>query len=58
MNTRIQQIRKTAKMTQDEFAEKIGVSKNFVWMIEKEKEFHQIELSRISVGNSKSTTNG
>lgn len=35
MNTRIQQIRKTAKMTQDEFAEKIGVSKNFVWMIEK-----------------------
>ena len=35
MNTRIRQIRKTAKMTQDEFAEKIGVSKNFVWMIEK-----------------------
>lgn len=35
MNTRIQQIRKTAKMTQDEFAEKIGVSKNFVWMMEK-----------------------
>lgn len=35
MNTRIQQIRKTAKMTQDEFAEKIGVSKNYVWMIEK-----------------------
>ena len=35
MNTRIQQIRKTAKMTQDEFAEKIWVSKNFVWMIEK-----------------------
>lgn len=35
MNTRIQQIRKTAKLTQDEFAEKIGLSKNFVWMIEK-----------------------
>ena len=35
MNTRIQQIRKTAKMTQDEFADKIGLSKNFVWMIEK-----------------------
>ena len=35
MNTRIQQIKKTAKMTQDEFADKIGLSKNFVWMIEK-----------------------
>ena len=35
MNTRIQQIRKTAKTTQDEFADKIGLSKNFVWMIEK-----------------------
>ena len=35
MNTRIQQIRKTSKMTQDEFADKIGLSKNFVWMIEK-----------------------
>ena len=35
MNTRIQQIRKTAKMTKDEFADKIGLSKNFVWMIEK-----------------------
>ena len=35
MNTRIQQIRKTVKMTQDEFADKIGLSKNFVWMIEK-----------------------
>ena len=35
MNTRIQQIRKTVGMTQDEFAEKIGLSKNFVWMIEK-----------------------
>lgn len=35
MNARIQQIRKTAKMTQDEFADKIGLSKNFVWMIEK-----------------------
>lgn len=35
MNTRIQQIRKTAKMTQDEFDDKIGLSKNFVWMIEK-----------------------
>lgn len=35
MNTRIQQIRKTARMTQDEFADKIGLSKNFVWMIEK-----------------------
>jgi transcriptional regulator with XRE-family HTH domain len=35
LNTRIQQIRKTAKLTQDEFAEKIGLSKNFVWMIEK-----------------------
>ena len=35
MNTRIQQIRKTAMMTQDEFADKIGLSKNFIWMIEK-----------------------
>ena len=35
MNTRIQKIRKTAKMTQDEFSDKIGLSKNFVWMIEK-----------------------
>ena len=30
MNTIIQKIRKTAKMTQDEFADKIGLSKNFV----------------------------
>lgn len=35
MNTRIQQIRKAERMTQDEFAEKIGLSRNFVWMIEK-----------------------
>ena len=35
MNTRIQAVRKSFKMTQDEFAEKIGLSKNFVWMIEK-----------------------
>jgi len=35
MNTRIKEIRKSAHMTQDEFAEKIGLSKNFVWMIEK-----------------------
>ena len=35
MNIRIQETRKSAKMTQDEFAETLGVSKNYVWMIEK-----------------------
>ena len=35
MNTRIQVVRKSFKMTQDEFAERIGLSKNFVWMVEK-----------------------
>lgn len=35
MNTRIQAVRKSFKMTQDEFAERIGLSKNFVWMVEK-----------------------
>lgn len=34
MNNRIKAIRKEAKLTQDEFAEKVGLSKNFVWMIE------------------------
>ena len=34
MNTRIKEIRKSVHLTQDEFAEKIGLSKNFVWMME------------------------
>lgn len=37
MNTRITEIRKSFHLTQDEFAEKIGLSKNFVWMIENGK---------------------
>lgn len=35
MNSRILQVRKSLKLTQDDFAKKIGLSKNFVWMIEK-----------------------
>lgn len=35
MNTRIKEIRKSFHLTQDDFSEKIGLSKNFVWMIEK-----------------------
>lgn len=35
MNDRIAQTRKQAGLTQKEFAEKIGLTRNFVWMIEK-----------------------
>lgn len=35
MNERIAEIRKAAGMTQGEFAVKIGLSRNFIWMIEK-----------------------
>lgn len=35
MNDRIVKVRKEIGLTQDSFAEKIGLSKNFVWMIEK-----------------------
>lgn len=35
MKNRILKIRKENKMTQDAFAEKLGLSKNFVWMLEK-----------------------
>ena len=35
MKKRILEIRKESKMTQDAFAEKLGISKNFVWMLEK-----------------------
>ena len=35
MNERIAEIRKAAGMTQEEFAAKIGLSRNFIWMIEK-----------------------
>lgn len=35
MNTRIKEVRKSFNLTQDDFAEKIGLSKNFVWMMEK-----------------------
>ena len=35
MKNRIFKIRKDSKMTQDAFAEKLGLSKNFVWMLEK-----------------------
>ena len=35
LNTRIKEIRKTLGLTQEKFADKIGLSQNFVWMIEK-----------------------
>ena len=35
MNARIAQLRKKEGMTQKKFAEKIGVSENYVWMMEK-----------------------
>lgn len=35
MNRRIFELRKDLGLTQEKFAEKIGLSKNFVWMIEK-----------------------
>lgn len=35
MNTRISEIRKNAGLTQEEFAMKIRLSRNFIWMIEK-----------------------
>ena len=34
MNERIKQIRELAKLTQTAFGEKIGISQNYVWMIE------------------------
>lgn len=35
MKDRILKIRKENKLTQDAFAERLGISKNFVWMLEK-----------------------
>ena len=35
MKERILRIRKESKMSQDAFAEKLGLSKNFIWMLEK-----------------------
>ena len=35
VNTRIIELRKNLNLTQDEFAKKIGLSRNFIWMIEK-----------------------
>lgn len=35
MKERILRIRKESKLTQDVFAERLGLSKNFVWMLEK-----------------------
>lgn len=35
MNARILQIRKEQKLTQDAFAEKLKLSKNYVWQMEK-----------------------
>lgn len=35
MNSRIAEVRKKNNLTQEKFAEKIGLTRNFVWMIEK-----------------------
>lgn len=35
MNERITQVRKQAGLTQEKFADRIGLTRNFVWMIEK-----------------------
>ena len=35
MNNRIAQVRKQVGLTQEKFAERIGLTRNFVWMIEK-----------------------
>lgn len=35
MKDRILQVRKDRKLTQDTFADKLGLSKNFIWQIEK-----------------------
>lgn len=35
MNERISQVRKNAGLTQEKFAARIGLTRNFVWMIEK-----------------------
>ena len=35
MNNRIAEVRKQTKRTQEKFAERLGLTRNFVWMIEK-----------------------
>ena len=35
LNVRITELRKNKKLTQEAFGEKIGVTRNFVWMLEK-----------------------
>ena len=35
MNTRIAEVRKNENLTQEEFASRLGLSRNFVWMLEK-----------------------
>ena len=34
MNDRMIQLRKLLKLTQEEFAKKVGLSRNFIWMVE------------------------
>ena len=35
MNERIALVRKSLGLTQEKFAEQVGLSRNFMWMIEK-----------------------
>ena len=35
MKSRITELRKSLNLTQDEFAKKLGLSRNYIWMIEK-----------------------
>lgn len=35
MNQRVTYLRKTLNLTQEEFAKKLGLSRNYIWMIEK-----------------------
>ena len=35
MKERIAELRKSLNLTQDEFAKKLGLSRNYIWMIEK-----------------------
>lgn len=39
MNNRVAEVRKHYSLTQEKFAERLGLSRNYVWMIEKGERF-------------------
>ena len=42
MNTRIKAVREATTLSQTEFGKKIGLSQNYIWMLERQKSARKI----------------